>query len=285
MPRVTQLDGGLWDLRLLPYLQHLTDLSLTCITFGDKDEQLGRKHRLPDSLRSLRLNASPHFTLQPNTLPPRLTSLSLGAIKNTPLPAGVLPESLTSLHLTHGFDTRWPIGVDVLPSKLLRLEVHEWTLPLSRVALPMSLIELDIHSLFDHSLPVLPPQLEVLSIGGSFNQPLTDVLPSSLRVLRLTGRFDQPFKADSLSVTTQLRELYLGDHSARQLAASVLPLSLRVLRVGRRYTLVIPEASDAPSELRRLILPPAWDRERVKRLRHVGVTRGFTVEQEQAGGR
>ena len=100
--------------------------------------------------------------------------------------------------------------------------------------LPPSLTELRIDNLSDHALPALPSQLEVLAIGGSFNQPLTRVLPADLRVLRLTGDFNQLLSSDVFTSTPQLHELHLYGHSVRVLFASELPRSLRVVRLGRR---------------------------------------------------
>ena len=279
MPRVTRLSGGLWDMRLLPYLQHLTELA----TEYDKDRPFGKKYPLPATLRTLRLLDSPDLELTADTLPPGLTSLTLGAVKNRPPLVGALPQSLTSLCLTHGFQAEMLIGVDVLPSNLQRLELCHWTWPLSNIVLPASLSELQIHKLADHPLPVLPSQLRVLCLGGPFQQPLTGVLPSSLRVLRLTGFFSQPLTADMFAGTPQLEELYLSDHSpARQLAMKVLPRSLRVLRLGELCTLVTYESSDVPPQLRRVIAPAGWDVVRVRRAQLVGKARGFTVEQEAA---
>jgi len=225
MPRVTRLrSAGLRDVRLLPYLQHLTELTIAY----DKYKPFDKKNPLPASLRTLHLLNSPDLSLKANTLPPRLTSLSLSAVRNTPLPAGVLPESLTSLQLLYGFDTRWTIGKNVLPSNLQRLELHEWTLPLSNIVLPASLTELDIRWLSNHLLPALPPQLQLLAIGGAFNQPLVNALPSSLHILRLTGHFEQPLTATVFASTPQLEELHLSDHSSQQLDVSVLPRSLHV---------------------------------------------------------
>ena len=276
VPRVVRLTTALRDVRFLPYLQHLTELTIAY----DKYAPFSQKYPLPQSVRTLRLNASPELELKPDMLPPRLTSLSLSKIKNTPLLPGVLPTSLTSLHLTADFDTRWAIGAGVLLASLQRLEVDEWKLPLSRITMPPSLTELDIHSLSNHRLPVLPPQLQLFAIGGAFNQPLTGVLPSSLRILRLAGHFSQPLTAIEFASTPVLEELHLGDRSALQLAASVLPRSLRVLQLGKRCSLVMAEASEVPPQLRRLILSSGWDAERVMRLQQFSERHGFTVEVE-----
>ena len=127
-----------------------------------------------------------------------------GRCKNKSLPVGVLPQSLTSLCLTAFFDTRNGIGQGVLPASLQRLRVLEWTLPLSNIVLPVSLTELDMQNLADHPLCPLPPQLQVLCIGGLFSQPLTGVLPPTLRVLRFTGRFQQPLTADMFACSTRV---------------------------------------------------------------------------------
>ena len=277
MPRVIRLSDQLWDMRLLPYLRHLTELTITC---DDKHRRLGNKYRLPQSLHTLRLNASPRFTLTADMLPPRLTSLSLSAIKNTPLPVRVLPASLTSLHLTAGFDTRWAIGAGVLPANLQQLDLDEWSSRIS-IALPTSLTELDVRWLSNDPLPVLPPQLQVLRLGGAFNQPLTGVLPPSLRVLELIGHYGQPFTADVFESTPVLEELWLSDRgTTRVIVASLLPRSLRLLRVGRQYSLVMAEASELPPQLRRLIVPAEWDlldAGWVTHLQQLGRARGFSV--------
>ena len=277
MPRVVKLSEPLMDARLLPYLPHLTEL----ITCNSQATPLGKNYPLPPALRTLQLYSSPDLTLEAKTLPPKLTSLTLGAVNNKPLPKGVLPQSLTSLHTTVGFDACCPIVEGVLPSNLQRLELDEWTRPLSHIALPASLTELSIQDLSCHPLSQLPPQLEKLSIGGAFNQPLTGILPSSLRVLRLTGHFNQ-LTAAMFASTPQLEELYLSDHSPARmtLAGSTLPHSLQVLRLGEQYTIELVEESDVPPQLRRVIVPAGWETWRVSWLQQFGQTRHFTVEQE-----
>ena len=279
MPRVQRLSEPLSDARLLPYLQHLTELTAAY----DRLRPFGKKYPLPRSLLTLHIKSNLDLTLRPSTLPPRLTSLSLGAIKNKTLLAGVLPESLTSLHLTYGFDARFRVGVSVFPSKLVKLEIERLMVPLSHIALPDSLIELHIHSLSDLPLPALPSHLQVLDIGGAFNQPLAGVLPSSLRVLRLACRFDQPLTADVFACTPQLKELYLMTHMnhgpVRELTASGLPSSLRVLQLNKHYMLVVRQESDLPSHLRHLVVAAELEAERVASLEHMGHIRGFSVVQ------
>ena len=243
MPRVTKLRDVLCDWRLRRYLQHVTDMATIHLESAPFS-----KYPLPRSLRSLQVFPSPDLILEPDTLPPQLTSLSLWQISSTPLHAGVLPQSLISLHLVHGFDPESICGAGVLPSSLRVLEVEQWPPPLSQLALPASLTELNVRLLSDHPLPVLPLQLQVLRIGGAFNQPLTGVLPASLRVLRLVGEFNQPLTADVLASIPQLEELHLSDYPTfRQLPISVLPRSMRVLRVGERYTLFMSDASPQPA--------------------------------------
>ena len=245
MLRVTRLRESLRDPRLLRYLQHVTELSV----MYSKDYPV-KKYPLPRSLRALRLYDSEHddIVLKPDTLPPSLTSLLVGKIKNELLPVGVLPQSLTSLQLLDTFDIASLIDASAWPSSLQQLKLLGDKLQLSHIALPPSLIELDIRSLADHPLSVLPAQLQVLCIGGTYNQPLTGVLPASLRVLRLVGEFNQPLTADVLASIPQLEELHLSDYPTfRQLPISVLPRSMRVLRVGERYTLFMSDASPQPA--------------------------------------
>ena len=273
IPRVTKLSEPLGDLRLLRYLQHVMELE----TWSSETYAIGKQYTLPRSLRTLRLLNSPDLTLEPDTLPPHLTSLSLSAVKNKTLLTGVLPQSLTSLHLMSGFSTELPIGVDVLPVNLRRLKVDAWTLPLSHTTLPAPLIELHIDNLSDHPLPVLPPHLEVLTIGGLLSQPLRGVLPSTLRVLKLTGKLGHPLTADMFACTPQLEELHLSDKSMYTLVVHVrdLPRSVRVVGLGecRVYK------SDATARLNRLVVPAWWDVERVAAQRQLVQAQGFTVEQ------
>ena len=272
VPRVQKLNERLWKMQLLPCLQHLTELT----TAYDKKRPFGTKnYPLPRSLRTLTLENSPDFELKSDTLPPRLTSLSLSVIKSMPLPVGVLSQSLTSLHLTYCFDTSCGIEEGVLPSSLVTLRVDEWKLPLSHIALPASLIEVDVRLLHDHPLPVLPSQLEELCLGGAFNQPLIGVLPSSLRVLRLRGLYDQQLTEKVFESIPQLEELYLSDLSP-PLAGSALPRSQRVLRVSKRYT--IRDLPDMPRQLRRLLVPARSRLHVLSSFEQFGRARCFTIE-------
>ena len=286
MPRVQRLSEELTDIRLLRYLQHLTELDIRgwrLCPVGDK------KHPLPHSLRALQLKQSFSLLLTPDTLPPHLTSLSLSAIENETLSAGLLPQSLTSLHLTDLFAIALKFDVDALPPNLLKLEVDEWSLSLSILSLPASLLELHIHHCSSYPLPVcLPPRLEVLRIGDAFRQPsLTGVLPSSLRILRLAGYYSPPLTIDVFLSTPQLEELYLNDSTYdrgfSRLAASELPRSLRVLQLGKRYSLSIQQPSDLPPQLTRLILPAArCTAQLVARLQQIAQERAssFVIEQQ-----
>ena len=279
MPRVTKLSEPLIDLRLLWYLQHLTELT----TMYAKSKPFRKVSPLPRSLHTLQLYSSPDVTLTREMLPPRLISLSMGAVKNMPLPVGVLPQSLTSLHLWLGYDFESPIGEDVLPAGLTKLALNEWKKSLSTIAMPASLTDLHIYCLSDHPLPALPSQLQMLCIGGDFSQPLTSVLPSTLRVLKLTGKWDQPLTRDMFACTPQLEELHLNDLCpARRLTVAVLPRSLRVLRVGWRWTLTVLEAAEALPQLRELILPSWWEADNVASFKQYGEARGMVVTQEAA---
>ena len=60
IPRVMKLREGMSDMRLLPYLQHLTELA----TLNNKYWPIGRKHPLPHSLRTLQLYSSADLTLK-----------------------------------------------------------------------------------------------------------------------------------------------------------------------------------------------------------------------------
>jgi len=282
VPRVMRLRSSLQDIRLLPYLQHVTELT---IAYDKQDRPFGKKRPLPPSLRTLRLLDSRDLKLTAETLPPRLTSLTVGAVQNAWRLCDVLPESLTSLRLTSSCDTGYGIGsrVDVLPCNLQRLDIYKWVLPLWLLTLPAALTELTIHHLHDFPLRNLPPQLQRLSFGGDFNQSLTGLLPSSLRVLLLTGRYDQPLTAALFASTPQLEELHLSDRSpARELTVSVLPRSLFVLRLGRHTSIDVAALPEALPRLRRVIVPGVWEAERIRRLARFGQSHGFIVVQDAA---
>ena len=218
LPRIERLQASLRDVRLLPYLRHVTELTIVC---SDKDQRLISTSQLPHSLRTLHLTPARSFDLEHGWLPPRLSTLSLCAIKNmTPLPAGVLPPSLTSLHFRCGFSNWCPIGEGVLPAGLRRLEVDEWSLPLSSLALPASLVELTVRRLANFALPALPPQLEVLCIGGVFSQSLMGVLPATLRVLELLCEYEWPISGKEFGCTPWLDRLYLNERSTELLVAA-----------------------------------------------------------------
>ena len=277
LPRVLRLKDALWDVRLLQHVPHLTELTMC----GQGEWPPGRRYALPRSLRTLQLNSSPQLTVTRDTLPPRLTSLSLGAVANMPLPAGVLPQSLRSLHLMTGFDMSNGVGEGVLPAGLRRLELGEWTLPLSQLRLPSSLVELVVHELGDHPLHEPLAQLELLSIGGAFNRSLTGALPSSLRVLRLTGHYHQPLPASVFARTPHLAELLLGDLVTTTLVGAELPRSLHTLRVRRWEQLHMAQPSDVPPQLRRLVRSTnTWVYHKFDPLAPLAAECGFVIERD-----
>jgi len=162
----------------------------------------------------------------------------LGGLKRgAQLQPGVLPHALVSLHLTGEFNTRSPIAADVLPPTLQRLEVDEWKLPLSDLAMPTSLLHLRLHMLNHDTIHpnTLPPNLLTLRLEGFFDQPHpigADVLPATLRSLHLMGCYSQPFTYRTFVALRQLEELQLSHHYRHTLQPGVLPSSLRVLRLG-----------------------------------------------------
>ena len=253
VPRVIKVKGTVWS-SLLPYLKHIVEADVA----DDDSLPIGPYNTLPRSLRTLRLHDSPNLTLKLNTLPPRLTALTLGRLKRgAQLEAGVLPLSLTSLHLTGDFNTRSPIVAGVLPPTLRRLEVDEWKLPLSDLAMPASIVHLRLHILNSDTIHpgTLPPHLEELRLEGFFDQPHpigADVLPSSLRVLHLMGCYSQPFTYRTFARVQQLEELWLSHHFTHPLRPHMLPSSLRVLRLGVLWQPVSTGA--LPAHLERLVV-------------------------------
>ena len=283
LPRVQILDGWLKDVELLPYLQHATELSIRYYP----PTQLGKDNPLPASLRTLYLHwTAPDMLTEETKHADLMTMLTrpvwrslLPWVKDNPLPAGVLPPSLTSLHLHHDLGTR-AIAAGVLPVGLRKLTIKKWELPLSHIAPPASLTELDIMLLANSRLPALPPQLEALCIGGPFNWPLTGVLPSSLRVLRLRGSFNQPFNAHLFASIPMLEDLYLNNDGGEVVIDQSLP-SLRRLRLNSLHRLSFAgTAATQPSQLQCVRVSGKWTAERVDSLRQTGQARGFRVEQE-----
>ena len=272
IPRVTFVVGTVRS-SLLPYLKHIEEADVA----DDSSLPIGPHNPLPHSLRTLRLHDSPKLTLKPNTLPSRLTSLTLGRLKSgAQLRPGVLPHSLVSLHLTGEFNTRSPIAQGVLPPTLKRLEVDEWKLPLSDLAMPASLVHLRVHMLNSDTIQpgTLPPNLEVLQLEGFFDQPhpiSAGVLPSSLRVLHLMGCYSQRFTYKTFGALQQLEELHLSHHYSHPLQPHLLPASLRVLRLG---TLWEPVRYDA--------LPPYLERLMVRIVDWRNVERYLTLLHDRA---
>ena len=286
LPRVQKVTGWLKDVELLPYLQHATELSISYCP----PNPLGMDNPLPASLRTLNIYwpvqdllledaTQAHLLLR---LRRRVLTSLWPRLNDDPLPAGVLPPSLTSLYLDVDSGTR-PIAAGVLPLGLQTLSLQEWNLYLSNIALRASLTELDIMLLANFRLPALPPQLEVLDIGGLFNQPLAGVLPSSLRVLQLTGRFNQPLNAELFASIPLLEEQYLDNDGGKLIIDQSLP-SLCWLRVNKLHRPIFVSEPDAQSQLQWVIVSAEWSEERVASLRHTGQARGFEVEQEQSCG-
>ncbi len=295
-PRVRRLVADTWSDKLSPYLQHLTELT---ITHHSSSEKKGRA--LPLSVRTLHLHSDADLILTPGMLPPRLTSLSLGTLDCQTVAAGVLPPTLTSLHLTYGFSSTF--DSKALPAQLQRLRVDDWTLQLSHAVLPASLTSLDVRFLWNHPLPVLPPRLRVLRISGMYQEPrplsatsspsrlrvhgslnstLVGALPASLRVFRLDCPLDVPVTADVFACTPQLEELSLP-HCFRvtPLIAAELPRTLRALRVGVRYEVVVQQGSDLPPGLQRLVVPTQWSTENVAAMQRFAQRHGLQLTIKQ----
>ena len=258
IPRVIVMSGTVRS-SLLPFVQHLVAADVA----DDDSLPIGPHNPLPRCLRTLRLYDSPNLTLKPATLPPRITALTLGGLRRgAQLGVGVLPHSLVSLHLTGEFNTRSPIVAGVLPPNLQRLEVDEWKLPLSALAMPASVIHLRVHMLNSDTIRpgTLPPNLQTLKLEGFFDQPhpiSANVLPASLRRLHLMGCYSQPFTYKTFGALQQLEELQLSHHYSHPLHPHVLPSSLRVLRLGTLWEPVM--AGALPVCLERLMVRvPVW---------------------------
>ena len=264
LPRIIRLASCCIAPRHLTYLQHVMKAYIS-----DSDSHPISGCKLPSTLRELLLFLHDWRDLKADTLPPRLTLLVLLDLDTIVLQPGVLPQSLRTLGLLYTRAVRestdpnmstQPIAAGVLPSQLQRLEIM-WSRSLADLALPASLIQLDL--LFVPNLPIppncLPAGLQTLSI---FTRPfdpqhLRGALPAGLRVLRLSCVLSQPLPAALLAEVPQLKELAVT-YQHRLSAGLLTPLTQ--LRVLRLYILRVNSyrhpiaAGELPASLRRLVL-------------------------------
>ena len=219
-----------------PDLPHLEDLVL-----GYQWRHPVSSEWLPSSLRSLTLKALDYFSednvclentniehlvirhliadrLVTSTLPRGLISLVIQKAKG---PVDGLPETLQDFSLGQNEGT-----FPCLPPGLKRLKLSCYDGPLH---LPPALEHLCLGVTFNSPLPPLPMGLRELFFVTSFNQPIAPgVLPPSLRVLVLSSRYNRKLSG---VLPQGLRKLVLGPAFGAVFVDNDLPSSLRTLEV------------------------------------------------------
>ncbi len=120
--------------------------SLTLLNLGRGNIHPIYKNTLPNSL--IELVISSNFKLNTESLPISLKKLTLNGQFNQLIPPYTLPDCLT--HLIFGFDYQTDVEPDILPSKLIHLELsarkYSTNHPFRKVTLPASLQYLIIGS-------------------------------------------------------------------------------------------------------------------------------------------
>ena len=272
MPRIIRLKGTTNPLDV-SYLRHVEEADVREILVQrseDSTEEVTiRKHQLPHSLRVLALTLhawSSHKQLTVHLLPPRLTVFALTNIGRAVLSPRVLPRLIRTLVLHYHepqspdyFVDIQPIAAEVLPSHLQWLYI-EWTRSMNDIALPASLIRLDVIGLPNLPIPPgsLPAHLHTLCIttSSSFSPyNLIGAVPSRLQVLRLHCHLNQSPTAELFATMPRLKELDLPTCDLRELRAGVLMslTRLRILRVGCQDVHSL-SCADMPASLQRLIV-------------------------------
>ena len=270
IPRIVRLTAWCGP-HQLAYLQHVEEVKVvdwlvsssnsSKITTSSASCVSADAVQLPHTLR--KLVTKPVRKLSVDTLsgPPHLTALAMDNVSQSALQIGVLPAQLVTLCIWYTVemleteDERLavqPIPAGVLPPHLQQLEIT-WPLSLADLALPSSLIRLELNWLPDMPIPVgcLPDGLQHLRLTCHYFDPhhLMAALPSGLRVLRLLCELTHPLTADICARMPRLEELDLDPECLEEwftfdvlaLALYSLP-QLRVLRLGAAYCQPIPAA-------------------------------------------
>jgi hypothetical protein len=196
---------------------------------------------LPISLSSMSFmtgHISPDFTQIPN-----MKRLYLGKTFNHTWK--LLPQKLQKLDI-YDFTFNLPLGC--LPNclQLLKLNSVYFNYPMGM--LPDSLQILKLGDGFNHCLGTLPNSLEYLEMGNSFNHPL-GVLPNSLEYLEMGYSFNHPLGV----LPNSLEYLEIGNSFNHCLG--VLPDSLRKLQLGTRFE---HQILNVPNRMEKLSVMPLF---------------------------
>ena len=227
----------------------LADLALPA---GLQSIKLGRHTRITDTVRvhlpaaltSIDLGEGFEGTLDGLQWPPALTHLRTGNAFNQPLLQWIPPPTLTHLQLGSNNADYW------------RKDRGGWNLPASQLRLPPNLQRLEFGFTFDQPLVDWhpPPSLRHLHFAR-WNRPWSDLqLPAQLDSLRF-DKWNQML--EGLRLPSRLRELHYFGETARPLRSMLLPSSLHVLTVPKLKLSDLPAADlpqSVPASLRLIVV-------------------------------
>ncbi len=201
----------------------------TNVSVSDMEEL----RHLPDCVSRLRINGDfSDVQLSKVPFPPHLQELVISAVFDDPTSAIVIPEGLKNLVFLDHFqdlasNLRLPSSLDKLIFAKFGVD-RPWELQLPPNLKTLAFVDMD--------QPVdrlrLPPKLEVLAFGRSFNQPVNNLrLPEALMVLKFGDSFNQ--HVGELKLPKRLQTLEFGKRFNGRLPT--LPHGLRRLRFGEEF--------------------------------------------------
>ncbi|GAM18375.1 hypothetical protein SAMD00019534_015500 [Acytostelium subglobosum LB1] len=245
--------------------------SLTKILFGLEYNQPFEAGCLPSSLTHLGIHSFLYsHDILPGTLPNSITHISIPHDSfNSKIHDSALPQSLTSMRLSIKFmnkmlqDKVFPkttirsLGLEAYSEKRtlssftsltsLKLNGHTFRmedLPIMWCPQSVKTLRLD-HTYIVLTAGLLPQTLTHLTLGGTFNEPLTSrMLPDSLIELHLGISFNQ-----QLCLPNGLTTLTFGNSFDQTLTARILPQSLTKLKVGKYYNQTLPRTMNTLKRL------------------------------------
>jgi hypothetical protein len=237
----------------------------------------------------LRLRALSHYAANPvvpvaptaalrSSAHLRVAQVDWDANDPIPLPRWTTTIRVTTASLVAGLNSgafaRMPFVTTITGYDDPDRDVHSSALVLGGL-FPPNLTSLSLGASFDMPLSaVLPASLHTLTMGVYFNQPLPAELPASLHTLTMGARFDKPLPAvlpASLHTLTMgycfnqplpavlpasLHTLTMGSFFRQPLPA-VLPASLHTLTLGARFTHPLPAV--LPASLHTLTLGSSFN--------------------------
>lgn len=239
--------GGQWTITIdtLDQLNNLTPFnekySVRHVIFSNRFNDDIPEGMIPANVSEITFGKNFNKPLNVGVLPNSLKNLTFGQSFDQPIGTGVLPSSLKSLTFGEYFGAFYGrLGSNALPMSIEFLAFSEYNPQIPLIDLPRSLKSLTIGNVSSEQpleLEDLPPTLEYLDFGNSFNQNIpSGSLPSSLKTLNFGTTFNKPFAIGSLP--SELETLNLGKSSSYQhtIQLGVLPPSLKTLILHHRHT-------------------------------------------------